>query len=121
MAGPSWDLTTEYESTDDVRIKEDLEALTRLLDEAETLNEAVDRRDVAAAQAVAKVREAAVELIANVSTYSSCLLSVDSQDEGAQRLGGQLLAFRKRMGDVFEPLSQFIDQEIGRASCRERV
>ena len=110
MAGPSWDLTTEYESTDDVQIKQDLEALTRLLDEAETLNEAVDRRDVAAAQAVAKLREAAVELIANVSTYSHCLLSVDSQDEGAQRLSGQLLAFRKRMGDVFEPLSQFIDQ-----------
>ena len=110
MAGPSWNLSTEYASTDDAQIKADLSDLSRLLDEAESHNESLTRQDVGAAQTVTKLRESAAKLLANVSTYSSCLLSVDSQDEGAQRLGGELLKFRKRMGDVFEPLSQFIDQ-----------
>ncbi len=110
VTGPAWDLSQEYESVGDPALENDLKALTELLDQIEGLNGHLgDDGDVPTAQSIAKLSEEATRLLSNVSTYTHCLLSVDSQDDAAQKLGGRLQNFSKRCGDLFEPLSQFID------------
>jgi oligoendopeptidase F len=114
VTGPAWDLTSEYSSVDDDQIVADLQSLDDLLDEVASLNRnlsgdvGVDDA-VSAAQKIAKRSEAAGDLLSNVSTFAHCILSVDSQHDGAQKLNGSLQTYRKRFGDLFEPLSQFID------------
>ena len=114
VAGPAWDLSAEYQSVDDEQIGADLTALDTLLDQVRELNPLLseatpDDEAVAAAQQIARHQEAAGKLLSNVSTFANCILSVDSQHEGAQKLNGSLQQYRKRFGDLFEPLSQFID------------
>ena len=111
ISGPSWDLSAEYAGVDDPRLTEDLRTLEVLLDDALAQNAGLESdAAVATAQQIAKLSLTAQRLLANVSTFAHCLLSVDSQDEGAQQLQGRLQAYRKRFGDVFEPLSQFLDK-----------
>ncbi len=108
--GPAWDLTSEYESVDDAALAADLAALDAHFEQAATLNGQLTGDDaVAAAQALHRLSEAASTLLSNVSTFAHCLLSVDSQHEGAQQLNGRLQRYRKTFGDVFQPLSQWID------------
>ncbi len=110
ITGPAWDLSDEYDSVDDPRVQQDLAELDDLLSRVETLNEALTGDDgLAAAQQIAKLGEQCGRLLANVATFAHCLLSVDAQHEGAQKLSGSLQAVRKRYGDLFEPLSQFVD------------
>lgn len=118
VTGPAWDLSSEYTSVDDNKIVVDLKSLEKLLDAVEGLNPSlsgdVDPDEaVATAQQIAKHSEAAGKLLSNVSTFAHCILSVDSQHDGAQKLNGNLQAYRKRFGDLFEPLSQFIDDASG--------
>jgi oligoendopeptidase F len=118
--GPAWDLSDEYSGVDAPEISADLKKVSQLLDEAQLLNGALASSDsqaakesatasVKAAQTLTGLSEHAGTLLANVGTYAHCLLSVDSKNEAAQKLSGQLQNYHKRMGDVFEPLSQFID------------
>ncbi len=114
MTGPAWDLSTEYDSVDDPRLQADLHELEALLAQVLDLNERLQgdsSRDsaVEAAQAIAKLRDAASILLSNVSTYANCLLSVNARDAGAQVLNGSLQSYRKQFGDAFEPWSQFVD------------
>ena len=110
IAGPAWDLSCEYESVTSQELKADLDRLSELLREAETRNANFQANSaVGSAQTLTKLREQASTLLANVGTYAHCLLSVDSQLEDAQKLNGELQNFYKRFGDVFEPLSQFLD------------
>ncbi|MDG2277099.1 MAG: M3 family oligoendopeptidase [Pseudomonadales bacterium] len=110
IAGPAWDLSCEYESVTSQELKADLDRLSELLHEAETHNINFQGNSaVGSAQTLTKLREQASTLLANVGTYAHCLLSVDSQLEDAQKLNGELQNFYKRFGDVFEPLSQFVD------------
>lgn len=110
VAGPAWDLSDEYTSVDDQQIQADLSELDTLLAEVQALNGQLDGdAAVAAAQQIAKLSERCGRLLSNISTFANCLLSVDSQHEGAQQLNGSLQAYRKRLGDLFEPLSQFVD------------
>jgi oligoendopeptidase F len=110
VAGPAWDLTAEYSSVDDERLAADLTELDRLLDRVEELNAQLDDTEVGVAQEIYKLSEQASTLLGNVSTFASCLLSVNGQDDKAQKLNGELMSYRKRCGDLFEPLSQFEDQ-----------
>ncbi len=115
VSGPHWDLSDEYHSVEDKKLQADLTALEEILDAMaphnQVLAEASDEaQQIAAAQTLAKQIEDARRLLSNVATYANCLLSVDSQHEGAQRLSGRLQNYYKRCGDLFEPLSQFIDQ-----------
>ena len=110
LQGPAWDLSSEYNGVADPQLDSDLHALERELHAADELNAALSGENaVAAAQQIARHGITAQRLLANVSTYAHCLLSVDSQDDGAQRLNGRLQSYRKRYGDVFEPLAQFLD------------
>ncbi|NKB99200.1 MAG: M3 family oligoendopeptidase [Pseudomonadales bacterium] len=110
VTGPAWDLSSEYESVSSSALRADLDSLSIFLDEAETHNRHFTaNRDLESAQALTKLREQASTLLSNVGTYAHCLLSVDSQLEDAQKLNGELQSFHKRFGDVFEPLSQFVD------------
>lgn len=111
--GPSWDLSDEYESVDDPKIQVDLSELNDSLDKVGSLNVVLEQQNtvdaVAAAQALAKLSEQCECLLENVYVFANCLLSVNAQDEGAQKLNGSLQIYRKRLGDLFEPLAQYID------------
>lgn len=108
--GPAWDLTSEYPSIESAELRGDLETLSGLLDEALDLHAGLRTQDaVTHAQSLNRLKEQASILVNDVSTYAHCLLSVDSQNEAAQRLNGELQTYFKRFGDVFEPLSQWID------------
>ncbi|NOX51187.1 MAG: M3 family oligoendopeptidase [Gammaproteobacteria bacterium] len=108
--GPAWDLSTEYTSVEDSQLLADIAAMDELLNEVALLNPGLDTpHGVEKAQQIAKLSEQAGTLLSNISTFAHCLLSVDSQHDGAQKLNGQLQAYRKRFGDLFEPLSQFVD------------
>ena len=110
VSGPAWDLDSEYAGVDDPQIRSDLAELNSLLDEADGINPRLAQEDaVGAAQQIAKLAERAGVLLSNVGAYAHCVLSVDSQHEGAQQLSGQLQSYHKRFGDVFEPLSQYVD------------
>ena len=123
VAGPPWDLSSEYPAADSAEIEGDLSDLSRLLDELEALNpvleaalpevptlavdEAAETLD--AARAIYKLAEKADLLVRNPSEFASCLLSVDANDEEAQVLQGRLQACQKRFEELAEPLSQFVD------------
>ena len=110
VQGPAWDLSSEYAAPDAPSIEADLDAATALLDEIEALNAGLAAADpVPAAQAIYKLSVSARELLANLSTYASCRLSVDSRDEVAQHLVGRLTNFEKRSSELLEPLAQFTD------------
>ena len=110
LSGPSWDLSTEYQSVDDPQLSADLELLDSIYAEVEGLNQRLSAQDaITTAQQIAKYSEQAGKLLGNVATYANCLLSVDSQHDGALKLNGALQAYNKRYGDCFEPLAQFVD------------
>jgi oligoendopeptidase F len=123
IAGPAWDLSTEYAAADAPEIDRDLLALANLLDRIEALIPAlvtvlpratslgVDEAGpaIAAAQQIYRLAEEATTLLRNPLTFASCLLSVNAQDDGAQALQGRLQKFQKRYGDLLQPSSQFLD------------
>jgi len=112
-SGPAWDLSAEYSDVDDAVVNEDLQTLSEIFDQVDDLNEdlgrALAKQSPVVAQHLYKHMVQAQTLLSNVSTYANCRMSVDSQDEAAQQLNGKLQAYRKRFGDLFEPLSQFQD------------
>ncbi len=111
LSGPAWDLDTEYAGVDDARLQTDLDVLQSLLQQARALQPGLQTdAAVAAAQQTVKLRDAAAVLLANVSSYAHCLLSVDAEHVAAQALEGQLQSHRKQFDDVFEPWAQFIDR-----------
>ena len=110
IQGPAWDLTAEYADIDDPRVAEDMRSLATIFDNVEENNVELNSTAVELAQSIRKAHDEALSLLTNLSTYANCLLSVDSQHDGAQKISGTLQAYEKRMGDVFEPLSQFEDQ-----------
>ena len=112
LQGPAWDLTSEYKDADDQAIRDDLKAIDDLLDQASESNAGLTipgNTSIDTAQTLTKLSEQAGILLSNVGTFAHCILSVDSQHEGAQKLNGELQNVYKRMGDVFQPLSQYLD------------
>ena len=110
ISGPSWDLASEYKNLEDPQLQADLDAVETIFAGVDALNGALSGPDaVSAAQNIAIHAERAGNLLGNVYTYADCLLSVDSQDEGALKLNGSLQSYNKRFGDCFEPLAQFVD------------
>ena len=123
LQGPSWDLSEEYTSCLDPQIETDLGAIDATLGQVTELNRQLEdalnpaqkrasgvaHDAVGVAQKIAHHSEQVNVLLGNVSTYSNCLLSVDSQDAEALALKGRLQSYYKRCGDLFEPLSQYVD------------
>ncbi|MDA1076467.1 MAG: M3 family oligoendopeptidase [Proteobacteria bacterium] len=111
VQGPQWDLTSEYNNTDDPKIDADRQAIDAHLAKIEGLNSsltgAAGEALIEPAQQVFKLNEEVSRLVGNLSTYASCRLSVNSRDEAAQKLQGGLKNVIKRAGEAAEPLSQF--------------
>ena len=107
FAGPSWDLLAIYQDTKDPEIEKDLFKLGELLLEIEGLNQNLSKTEVEIAQKIFHRLQTSGELFSNLSTYASCLLSVDSGDEGAQALFGRLQRYRKDIGSASKPLHEF--------------
>jgi len=121
--GPAWDLDAEYTSPTDERVESDLAELGSHLDEIERLNAVVTpaltgaetlsvengANAIAAAQDVYRASVAASTVLGNLSTYASCVLSVEASNSDALDLQGRLQAYQKRFGELSEPASQFVD------------
>ena len=123
VQGRSWDLSSEYPAADSPEIEADLAALDALLEDTETQNATLtpllDRADglsveaareaVGAARAIHALTERAVQIVHDTEGYAECSLSVDSEDEAAQRLLGRLQSVQKRFANATEPLDQFLN------------
>jgi len=110
IEGPAWDLSEEYPAPDSPEMQADIDALSVLLDQMQSLNPSLEGDDpVAAAQELYKLSERARTLLRNPLTFAGCLLSVNSRDDAAQALQGRLQTYQKRFADLLEPLSQFAD------------
>ena len=109
--GESWDLESEYAAGDETALGEDLARLETLLEAIEGHHAALESADrpkaVPAAQASFALTEQSRRIADDIETYAECRLSVDSQDEAAQRLLGRLQAAAKRLATAVEPLGQF--------------
>ena len=110
VVGPSWDLSDEYSGFDDEQLELDLAAVDALFEQVAQLNEQLlEDASVQAAQQISKLSDEAQDTLENVAVFTNCVLSVDSQHEDALKLKGRLQNYYKRSGDLFEPLSQFVD------------
>ena len=123
VAGPSWDLSTEYLSPTDPAIDADLATLTSLLDQIEEKNEILTplvtatetldstSRDLAVAIArdIYVLANEARKYLANPSTYANCVLSVESNHEEAKLLSGRLTKYRVRFSELMQPSRLFLD------------
>lgn len=128
IAGPAWDLSSEYPDADSVEVQADLARLDELtaaieghnktllefLPSAETAEtaEAIERdcTAVGVAQQIYLLSSEARRLIGDLGNYANCRVSVDSTDEAALRLQGMLQGRRIRFGDALSPLDQFLDR-----------
>ena len=124
VAGPAWDLDSEYPGPDSAELAGDLRALSDLLDRVEALNVgliaalphaaglslAAAGRSLELARQIAALAEQAGPLLDNALTYANCLLSVDANDDAAQALQGRLQKYQKRYGDLLEPWSDYLDR-----------
>lgn len=112
IAGPSWDLASEYPGPDAAEVEADLQRVEALLAEIAALNAALGadggRQAIEAAQRLYPRSVAMQELLGNLAVYAECLLSVDSHDEAAQSLRGRLLNHQKRSAELLQPLAQFV-------------
>ena len=107
ITGPAWDLTRVYKDLNDPQIEQDLKALDTLLTEIDKANVGFDNENYELAKTIFLKIEGATEVFSNLSTYASCLLSVDSGDEAAQTLAGRLQRYRQQLGTYSKPLQQF--------------
>ncbi|MCH2355004.1 MAG: hypothetical protein MK295_11295, partial [Pseudomonadales bacterium] len=123
VQGVAWDLSSEYESADCPAIDSDLSAASELMDQmkhhnsvllpllerAEGLGVEEATGGIEAAREIHRISEEVRSLIGNPDSYADCRMSVDSQDEAAQVLSGQLQSYQKRFSELSQPLSQFLD------------
>ncbi len=123
LAGPSWDLASEYRGPESAELTADLRDLSGLLDQIEALNPtlidalpgaaglslAASGASLAVAQQVARLAERAGPLLSNPLTYANCVLSVDAHDDAAQALQGRLQKYQKRYDELLEPWSEYLD------------
>ena len=107
ITGPAWDLTPVYAHLKDPQIDQDFKELETLLSKIGSLNTELDNENSELAKVIFVKLEEATELFSNLSTYASCLLSVDSGDEAAQTLSGRLQRYRQQLGTYSKPLHQF--------------
>ncbi len=123
LTGPSWDLSGEYTSPSDPQIQTDLDELTGILDQVEqhnaTLIDVLDHTDsmsaaerkssIEAACEIHSLGETGSKLLRNPSTFASCLLSVDGDNDEAKLLEGTLIKYRLRYNELFQTSSQFLN------------
>lgn len=122
IAGPAWDLSSEYGSLDAPSVEEDLqraigliervEALGKqispLVPRAEQLTEVETKQAVAWAQEAAKQREAAEVLLWNVSTFVNCELSCDAKNEKGKKLLSRVQPLSARLAGAASPFSLYL-------------
>ncbi len=109
ITGPKWDLTSEYADVTDPVLIQDLERLAIIFRNARILNKQLTNDSVDVAIELFKLAEETELLLNNISTYVDCRTSVNSQDEAAQQLKGELQNHIKQQSQLFTPLSVFED------------
>ena len=122
IAGPAWDLTSEYPDAESAEVEADLARFDELAAAIEGHNETLleflpvatsvepDSTAIGVAQQIHLLSEEALRLLSNIGNYANCRVSVDSTDEAALRLQGLLQRRRSRYGDALSPLEQFLDR-----------
>ncbi len=120
FAGPAWDLSEEYPSTESSKLETDLNMLTLMLRSLEKRNEQIDSYTdidndfslgdtdqlLDALWHAYELAEHAAMLLNNVGTYASCLLSVDGKDSAARSLESKLSAYEVRYLEATQPSKQ---------------
>ena len=122
IAGPAWDLSSEFASPADPKVAEDLArvdaalaklahanaALTPALAGIESRSVAEAAAAIATAQQVHALLDDAAVRLGDIGTYANCLLSVDGRNQDALALQGQLEGRQKQLAEAAQPQSQFL-------------
>ncbi len=129
IAGPAWDLSTEYASLDAATVDQDLtraaalvekvEALGRqlspLVPRASDLNEQETKQAVAWSQDASKHREDAEILIGNVWTFVNCELSCDGKNDKGKKLLSRVQPLFARLQQAMSPFNLFLQHAADNA------
>ena len=107
MNAPVWDLSIAYSGTDDPAIAVDIAFVRECLDRLAGWQSAA--ADCATLQRALSLAELARIRACNLFEYSGCLLAVDSGDEAARKLSGQVDVLLADLTQAFEP---FDDQLV---------
>ena len=129
VAGPAWDLSTEYADLSDPRIAKDLaridaqlnvvaqenaqlapalESLAAQRADLPTTDGASAPETLALARRIHGLLDDAATHLSNLSTYASCLLSVDGRDPHGLTLQGNLERRAKQLAECAQPHTQFL-------------
>jgi oligoendopeptidase F len=117
ISGPSWDLATEYKSTQDAEFASDVEKVTQILQglegTASTLLKAAEKAasltavstaELSAALRVSKDMNELWPVLGNLLTFVNCQLSVNAKDAEAKAWLGKLQELASRASRLAKPL-----------------
>lgn len=120
---PAWDNSSEYESLYSPSFNKDLEEVHSLLAKIEKLNldlkllfkkssfEAGERKIlIKGLQDIARLQEQVVVLLANLSTYARCEISLDSKNEAALKFNSQAQLLWANFSSALVPYEVFLKQ-----------
>jgi oligoendopeptidase F len=110
---PAWDIESEYPSLASAEFRADLELVQSHLETMERELKKIDlaglRPDaVAPLQALLRKEEHTGTLISNLSTFVTCLLSVNAADEPARAEQSKLELLSSKQGQLFAPVRIFL-------------
>ena len=122
IAGPAWDLTTEYASIDAPTVAADLNRATDLIEKLEELGKQISpfvaraaelnvsdyRTATSLAHKAAELREEAEILSGNLIVYVNCELSCDARNEKAKKLLSRVQPLAARLAQATSPFKLFL-------------
>lgn len=111
MNAPMWDLSIAYSGTDDPKIRAEIASVHEALEElARWLPSA---SECAILQQALSLTELARITACNLGEYAGCLLAVNSGDESARKLSGQVDKLQAELNQAFEPFDdQLVRMEL---------
>ena len=104
MNAPEWDLSIAYSGLDDPKIPADIAFVRDRLSDLLRWCEAAEQSPVLQ-QALSQSELARISA-SNLAEYASCLLAVNSGDEAARQLSGQVDRLMADLEQAFEPFDQ---------------
>ena len=117
-SGPAWDNSTEYGGYSDPMLLADLARVAALIAQIDTCSLALaatvehgrfsDSGPATAACDLLLLRDEALTLAGNVTTYASCALSVNGADGEAKKLLNRVEQERARLAVALQPLQMWV-------------
>ncbi|MGF1723990.1 M3 family oligoendopeptidase [Photobacterium nomapromontoriensis] len=104
MKTPSWDLSIAYQDLDDPKIQQDIADVEAKLPQLSALA----TTEISSLAAAVALFEALNVKLYTLSTYSTCLLSVNASDTGAKKLQGVVNTLFSKLEQAMTPYEQAI-------------